>query len=434
MPRRWFIQFIIKPVLCCTLAVLLGAGVVFSAEPDDSNLFVEAFNAFHQKDYLLTIEKLELLHQIFPDTPLRDISLLLMARAGWKSGDNERAAKAVNQLEKEFPESNLASSIEEELLSLAKRQKKGEKLLPTKQLISAAQKVRSDQLAIERAAVLKAEQERLARERAEHARLAREKAEAERRERERVAAEKAAKESIRLEVSLPKDVQIQSVEAGTSGRIIFELRNKGSERESFLVSSSLPAEYAATLTAVEKGDVPLQQVTLDGEETFQGMVIIRMPHNQLDGYKLAIPLKVISAKFNDVQFFKSIPVTASAPLVRAVTKPSSTRVLRGETVSYRVMVLNAGSQTARQLTVRVILPPQVEFVEASANHQKETEKIIAFKVGALETGTVREFNLNVRVKEDTAIQQELRCQVEVINGLLQLKETFSSAAAVVKAR
>jgi hypothetical protein len=58
------------------------------------------------------------------------------------------------------------------LLSLAKRRQAGEKLLPNKQLRTAAQKVRNDQLAQERAAAMKAEQERLAQERADRERIA----------------------------------------------------------------------------------------------------------------------------------------------------------------------------------------------------------------------------------------------------------------------
>lgn len=423
---------VIWPVLCSMLVVLLMTGLAFSAEPDDSNLFVEAFNAFHKKDYLLTIEKLDLLHQVFPDTPLRDISLLLLARAGLKSGDNERAAKTVNLFTNEFPESNLTASIEEELLNLAKRQKKGEKLQPVKHLKAAAQKVRDDQQAMERAAALKAEQERLTREKAELARVAREKADAERRERERIAAEKAARESIQLAVSVPQDMQI--IQAGTSGRIPFELHNKGKEREEFVLSSPLPAEFSSILTSIEKEEVPLRQIALAGGEIFKGMIVLNMPKSRVDGYKITIPLNAVSKRFSDVQFSKNVPVTASAPLVRAVARPLPSMVTGGETVTYRIMVLNAGTQPARQLTVRVILPQQVELAEASGNHQKEADRVFSFNIDNLETGMISEFSLKVRVKKDVAVKQELRCQVEVVNGHLQLKDVFTSAVAVVRAR
>jgi hypothetical protein len=37
----------------------------------------EAFNASKNRDYLLSVNKTSQLNQLFPDSPLRDISLLL---------------------------------------------------------------------------------------------------------------------------------------------------------------------------------------------------------------------------------------------------------------------------------------------------------------------------------------------------------------------
>ncbi|MDD2581584.1 MAG: outer membrane protein assembly factor BamD, partial [Desulfuromonadaceae bacterium] len=97
-----------------------------SAEIDDSTVFVEAFNAYQQKDYLLAIEKCNQLSQVFPDSPLRDVTLLLTARASLKSGDNERATKYVTLFSTEFPDSSLKSSIEGDLRLLSNRHQKGE--------------------------------------------------------------------------------------------------------------------------------------------------------------------------------------------------------------------------------------------------------------------------------------------------------------------
>src|ERR1035437_541069 len=84
-----------------------------SAEIDDSSVFIEAFNAYQQKDYLLAIEKCDQLNQVFPDSPLRDVTLLLTARAALKSGDNERAAESIVLFTTEFPESSLKTSVED---------------------------------------------------------------------------------------------------------------------------------------------------------------------------------------------------------------------------------------------------------------------------------------------------------------------------------
>lgn len=128
-----------------------------SAEIDDSTVFVEAFNAYQQQDYLLAIEKCNQLNQVFPDSPLRDITLLLTARASLKSGDNERAAKYVTLFSTEFPDSSLKSSIKEDLRLLSGRHKKGEVFTSDKPQKIAADKVRSDSLLCTRAAELKSD-------------------------------------------------------------------------------------------------------------------------------------------------------------------------------------------------------------------------------------------------------------------------------------
>lgn len=53
----------------------------------------EAFTSFQGKDYLHSIEKLNHMEQLFPDSPLRDVSLLMLARSQYRSGDNDAAAR-----------------------------------------------------------------------------------------------------------------------------------------------------------------------------------------------------------------------------------------------------------------------------------------------------------------------------------------------------
>lgn len=424
---------IARSVFGFILLMLLGTGLSFSAEQDDSTLFVDAFNAFQRKDYLLSVEKLKLLQQVFPDSPLRDIALLLAARSGFQAGDNELAAASVNLFLNEFSGSNLKATIEDELTSIAARQKKGEKLAPNRQLRSAAEKVRAEQLAREQAAALKAEQERVAREKAEAARIAREKAEAEARERERLAAEKAAKESIKLSIAPPQD--LVAVESGSTGTVVFELHNRGTAKEEFLLSAPLPEEYGAFITATEKGSPSLEQVALAPGETFKGMVSLKMPHSRVDGYKLAVPLRAVSRKYADVHFSRDIPVSAAAPLIRVIVKPVLVQAEDGKTVTYRVVILNAGSRPARDLAVRTVLPRHVEFLEATDRSiKRESGQSYLLKMERLDSGKIAEFSLKGRIKDTTRAPLDLQCRVEVLNEKLQLKETFQSSAVTAGSR
>ena len=412
------------------LVLLTGTPPSLAAELDDSSLYVEAFNAFQKKDYLLTIDKVSQLTHFFPDSPLRDITLLLLARAGLKSGDNALAAKTISQFTAEFSDSPLKTSVEDELLALGVRQSKGEKLPLDKALRAEAQKVRNDQLALERAIALKEEQERKAREQAERVRIAREKAEAERKERERLAAVKIAKESIKLVFAGPSG--IRSTEVGKNGQIPFEVINKGIKREDFFLSAPASKEYDAMLTSPEKPGVPLERISLGPGEKSKGNLTFRIPSDKVDGFKTLLQIKAVSATYNDVTFTREAVVTASAPLVRVVAKPQKIQVSRGEGVTYRITVLNAGSLAAQGLSVRVIIPAELDYIEASGAEFRQAAGIVTFRVDALETGSLKELGISAAVRENVVDKQELRLQVEVINGPLQRKEIFTSKPAVVQ--
>ncbi len=142
--------------------LLVGIGSINAAESDDAAVFVQAFEAHQNQDYLLAIEKIEQLNRLFPYSPLRDLGLLLAARSSYNAGDNQGAAKAVTIFINDFPESSLISTIEEKLLLLSSRQQQGEKLVPDEKLQEAAQKIRSEKRVQERLAAAKVEQEHMA--------------------------------------------------------------------------------------------------------------------------------------------------------------------------------------------------------------------------------------------------------------------------------
>jgi len=395
----------------------------YTAEIDDSAVFVEAFNAYQQKDYLLTIEKCDQLNQVFPDSPLRDVTLLLIARASLRSGDNERAAKYAAMFSTEFPESSLKTSVEDELKVLAKRHQKGEVLAANKTLQIAAGKVRSDTIVRELAAKLKAEQELQARI----------KLEAERREKERLEAEKLAKASINAVVTLQDDRGPFSV--GGNGSLPVEISNTGKNSEEFLLTVTAAKEYDAILARANKPDEKITRLQLAAGETFKGAVVFKMPAEMVDGHRSVMMVRIVSAKYGDISFQKESVVVSSAPLVRAVAKLAKQKVTPGEKLRYRVTVLNAGSLPARNLTVRLQLPSQVDFQGTQdVSFMQEPNGTLVFKVDQVDIGKLAEINLDVKVREDCAVGQELRGHVEIASGSLQRKDVFASAASVVLAK
>lgn len=405
----------------------------YSAEIDDSTVFVDAFNAYQQKDYLLTIEKCDQLNQVFPDSPLRDVTLLLIARASLKSGDNERAAKSIILFSTEFPGSSLKTSVEDELKSLANRHQKGEVLTADKALQRSAHKVSNDRIARERAAELKLEMERAAKAKAEQERLARIKLEEERREEERKLAEKRAKESINAAITVQGG--IEPVPINSTGTMLVEISNKGINSEEFLLTVTAAKEYEAVLSTPQKPGESVARIQLAAGETFKGSVVFRMPAEMVDGHRSVMTVKAVSAKFNDVSFQKAAIVTTSAPLVRVVAKLAKQKVSPGEKLRYRVTVLNAGSLPARDLSIRLQLPSQVDFLGApNVSFKQEPDNVLVFAVDHVDIGKLAEINMDVKVREDSVKGQELRGRVEIGNGNLKRKDTFITTASFVQTK
>ncbi len=424
---------LIKSVILVVMALFMVFTSVLSgqsAEIDDSTVFVEAFNAYQQKDYLLTIEKCDQLIQVFPESPLRDVTLLLIARASLKSGDNLRAAESVTLFTNEFPENRLKASVENELKVLVNRHQKGEVLAADKSLQAAAKKVSSDRIARERAAAEKLEMERIAKVKAEQERLAKIKLEEERLERERLLAEKLAKANIKIAISLSNEAGPYPV--GISSTVPIEITNKGNSSEELLLTINAAKEYGAVLTRSGRPDESVTRLQLAAGETFKGVVQIKMPTEMVDGHRSLLSVHAVSAKFSDVAFRNETVVICSAPLVRAVAKLAKPKVAPGEQLSYRVAVLNVGSQSAESLTVRVQLPSEIDFQGTSDTpFKRESNGALLFKVDKVDVGQLVHINLDVKVRENTAAGQVLRGEVEVENGGLQKKERFTATASVV---
>ena len=192
--RRSLLGFIVILSLLATPA--------FPAEYQDSQIFISGFNAYQSKDYQGAIDKMSLVLQKYPDTPLRDMAIFWLARAHFKAGHRKEAAQYMAQFFHDYPDSPLKSTVEPGLAKLAVAFAKGEplpmadaqeegKAVATKVAAekAATETAGADRLATEKAAAEKAEADRLAADK-----VASEKAEADRLAADKVAAEKLAAE------------------------------------------------------------------------------------------------------------------------------------------------------------------------------------------------------------------------------------------------
>jgi hypothetical protein len=71
---------------------------------------------------------------------------------------------------------------------------------------------------------------------------------------------------------------------------------------------------------------------------------------------------------------------------------------------------------------------------SDAKFRQEQDGTLVFMVDRIETGRLADISMEVKVREDSSIGQELRGQIEVVNGRLQRKDTFTSSASVVQGK
>jgi uncharacterized membrane protein len=605
---------IVRLLALLLLVALLVPAPAFSLDSVDSQIFISGFNAYQRKDYKSAIDNMSALLKKYPDTPLKDMAIFWLARANYKAGHQQEAAKYMAQFFREYPESPLKGTVEEGLVALAESYQKGEpvaqgaaekaavdkaaaeKVAAEKATAekTAAEKMAADRLAAERAAAEKiaaekraaeraaaqkaaadraaaeklaaekaaaervaaakaaaekaaaeklaaqkaavkraaaeraaaekAAAERLAAERlaAERAaaqkaaadraaaqKLAAEKAAAQKVAAEKAAADKAAKERAALQEKLAKSSEMrakavaaykavidrypgtaaaanasaklrdigvdypalmagvapaapstprqevaqvfnlevtqfadldlrvgptpETQEAGKQFSIPVEVVNKGNGTDRFALESGFPAEYGFHFAAAAAPDVAITTTpTLAVGETFHMLGVGTIPRSNIDGQKNSYPIKVASNFSKEVSQSKEIPLVTSAPLLRAVVKNDKAALRPGETVSYKISLLNIGTAAARGVTVRISYPPQYEPVGLPEGFKQENKSALVLESLDLVSGGSRDVNLGFRLKDEALAEQELFIRAEVVNNFLDKRESFVSATSVVQ--
>lgn len=229
----------------------------FCQETEDSQVFIAGFNAYQQKDYASSIEKMSEVLQKYPDTPLRDMALFWLARSYYKAGNHQEAARYLSQFSKEYPDNSLKNTVEDELLALAARYEKGEKLPVGPPAVKQPdhQVVQKTRGGTERVAAAKAEDAaRAASEKTEQARLAAAKTDEALRaeaaaETARIDAEKAERERVAL---VKTDKAMQSVAAAEAARLASLKEEEGRKRAENVPGEAESSRLTQQKTAEEK--------------------------------------------------------------------------------------------------------------------------------------------------------------------------------------
>ncbi len=231
------------------------------------------------------------------------------------------------------------------------------------------------------------------------------------------------------------ELQAPSVPVAVARRasIPFELHNRGNGQDRFYLGSGFPAEFNARFAAAASPEQIINQTPeLAPGERFKGLLHLQLPPATLDGFRIAHPIKAASQFMAEASQSRVVSLTAAAPLLRAVIKASKTALLPGEKVEYTVTLLNIGSLTAEEVTLRLNFPAQYQPVAyESAGFRQEMQAALVKDGLTLKSGESRTFTVTYQLKEEALAKEELIVRADLVNNALETKTSFLSSAAVV---
>ncbi|MCE1225327.1 MAG: hypothetical protein LWW87_02440 [Geobacteraceae bacterium] len=223
------------------------------------------------------------------------------------------------------------------------------------------------------------------------------------------------------------------LEVARKNVIPFEIQNRGNGQDSFYLASSFPAEFGARFAAAGMPEQSINQTPqLAPGEKFKGLLVLSVPAVSIDGLRIAHPIKAASQFMPEASQSRTVSLVAAAPLLRAVVKTEKLQLLPGETVQYRVAVLNVGSTPAEDVTLRLNFPPQYQAVDfAAAGFRQEMGAALVLDGLSLKSGESRDLTVTFQLKAEALAKEELIVRADLLNNPLQTRGTFLSNASFV---
>jgi uncharacterized repeat protein (TIGR01451 family) len=485
-----WVRFVLSLVVLVCFSISTHA-----AELDEYSVFISGFTAFQNQDYQGAAAKMSQFLKEYPTTPLRDMALFWLARARYRLGEKREAARYMAQFLKENPDSPLRNAAEGELIALARGyDEKGEAFIAGVEEKAAAEpKDQKTIVAAVPAARVVPEPSRTGQREGGKAVASALDAHSKSRESTRKSASLPMKERAIREyrsvlekfpgtqaasLAAERLKELQAGHAATNGKrggsaepargettartltlevgqnaaadfslrpyaakceagvrisVPFEVVNRGNGADSFVLEEGFPAEYKAHIAAAAHPETSLSTTPqLAPGESFMGVVVLTVPAAVVDGQRSSYPVRLVSKLDRDISLSKEISLVFSAPLLRMIVRPDKETVLPGETVSYRIALLNVGSAAAKMVSFSFSYPPQYEPIEPlSAGFRPDGMSRLAVDEMEVASGGRKEFTVAFRLKEEALAGQELFCRAELHNSSLQLTDVFLSSAAVV---
>ncbi|MGA9995469.1 MAG: tetratricopeptide repeat protein [Pyrinomonadaceae bacterium] len=207
---------------------------------------------------------------------------------------------------------------------------------------------------------------------------------------------------------------------GDTINIPFVVRNPGNAPDSYELRITAPGAPAATIYADTNGDGQLQDgepaITQTGQLTPQGgqyplLLRVQIPASTADRQQYSYNLVARSQTSGAQASEASTVLTVAAPRVRVRTEQVSTDSAPGDTIFYRLVLVNDGSGLAKNLVVSETLPDALQFVnsEPSLNPQDapgDTQRFV-WRVSELAPGDTAVLRIAVRLRQNLSADVNL---------------------------
>jgi uncharacterized repeat protein (TIGR01451 family) len=208
---------------------------------------------------------------------------------------------------------------------------------------------------------------------------------------------------------------------GDTTYIPFVVRNPGNTADSYELRVTAPGAPAATIYADSNGDGQHQ----DGEPSvgqtsqldpqggqFPVLLRVQIPANTPDRQQYSYNMVARSLTSNRVASEASSVLTVATPRVRVRTEQVTDTTAPGDSIFYRLVLINEGSGLAKNLTVTEMLPEALQLVnsdptlnaqDASGNAQR-----ITWHVPELAPGDTAVLRIAVRLRPNLTAEMNLQ--------------------------
>lgn len=224
---------------------------------------------------------------------------------------------------------------------------------------------------------------------------------------------------------VPK-ARIDAVSAGltaTPGDMIyvpFVVRNPGNSSDSYELRITAPGAPPATIFADSNADGQHQESELAVTQTaaldpqggqFPMLLAVRIPANTPDRQQYSYSIVSRSLTSNRVASEANTVLTVATPRVRVRTEQVTDSSAPGDTIYYRLVLVNEGSGLAKNLTVTETLPDALQFVNSepvlNAQDASGDSQRVNWRVPELAPGDTAVLRIAIRLRPNLQAETNL---------------------------